>query len=429
MKGLLAALDRFTPKDSCLPKAYQGALQRYAQSGDKRLFHLDFHLSPASHDLWNFLMTEEERLHAARTSGKVIVGALKDLGTIPILVNAYTHAVAFYPDGAWWLPCFKEQSTNLLFVADSLGAGEGFCPVRAMLGAFEMGCHFPIPDVMFCSTGAICDDFKAIAQRLVERGHPIHFWEMPHVREVQSDEPSLELSNGLRVPMLARDVVQDELCRISKILDQQTGEAISEEKLHAAIVRSNRVRALLARIRASALPSLERLICEMMALHYCSDFECCEAVLARVADEAENLKADAHLKPVYWINPVADVRAMNLLEEAGGRLCGTDFMFTHALSPLDEGLSPFDTLARMALADPMSGTIRARMMACLADAKRSGSRGIIVSRIPGASHCAFEASMLTSFSDLPVLEIEIPSLSDLVAPSLMTRLQGFVESV
>lgn len=429
MKGSLAALDALTPVDSCLPKASQGALQRHAQGGDKRLLHLEFHLSPVSHDLWNFLMTEEERLHAARKTGTLIVGALKDLGTIPILVNAYTNAVAFYPDGAWWLPCFKEQSTNLLPVADALGAGEGFCPVRAMLGAFELGCHFPIPDVMFCSTGAICDDFKAIAQRLVERGHPIHFWEMPHVRAAQPDETSIELPNGLHVPMLARDIVQDELCRMAKILDRKTGEAISEEKLHTAIVRSNRVRALLARIRASELPSLERLICEMMALHYCSDYACCEAVLARVAGDAETLSADAHLKPVYWINPVADVRAMNLLEDAGGRLCGTDFMFTHALAPLDEGLSPFDALARMALADPMAGTIRARMMACLIDAKRCGARGIIVSRIPGASHCAFEASMLSTISDLPVLEIEIPSLTDLVAPSLMTRLQGFIESI
>ncbi|MEI7948457.1 MAG: 2-hydroxyacyl-CoA dehydratase family protein, partial [bacterium] len=291
------------------------------------------------------------------------------------------------------------------------------------------GCPFPIPDVMFCSTGAICDDFKAIAQRLVERGHPIHFWEMPHVRAAQPDEPSIELSSGLCVPILARDIVQDELRHISTILDQLTGEAISEGELHAAIVRSNRVRALLARIRSSALPSLERLICEMMALHYCSDYACCEAVLARVADEAETLLADGHLKPVYWINPVADVRAMNLLEEAGGRLCGTDFMFTHALTPLDEGLSPFDTLARMALADPMAGTIRARMKACLVDAKQSGAKGIIVSRIPGASHCAFEAAMLSTISDLPVLEIEIPSMTDLFAPSLMTRLQGFVESV
>ncbi len=429
MKGSLALLDGQAPKDSCLPKAYQGALQRHAQSGDRRLLHLDFHLSPASHDLWNFLMTEEERLHAARRSGTLIIGALKDLGTIPILVNAYSDAIAFYPDGAWWLPCFKEQTTNLMPAADAAGAGEGFCPVRAMLGAFELGCHFPMPDLMFCSTGAICDDFKALAQRLVERGHPIHFWEMPHVREASADEATLELSNGRRVPALLRDVVQDELLRIANILDQKTGETMSEERLHEAIVRSNRVRRSLARIRASALPSLERLVCEMMAIHYCSDYTCCEAVLARVAEEADTLKAEAHLKPVYWINPVADVRAMNLLEAAGGQLCGTDFMFAHALEPLDETLAPFDTLARMALADPMAGTIRARMVASLLDAKRCGARGMIVSRIPGASHCAFEASMLSTISDLPVLEIEIPSLSDFFVPSLMTRLQGFIESI
>jgi 2-hydroxyglutaryl-CoA dehydratase, D-component len=429
MKGRLTALDEMSPLDSSLPRAYQGALGRHAQAGDRRLLHLDFHLSPAAHDLWNFLLTEEERLRAARQAGRLIVGALKDLGTIPVLVNAYPNAVAFYPDGAWWLPCFKEQRTELLPVADALGAGEGFCPVRAMLGAFELGCHFPMPDVMFCSTGAICDDFKAIAQRLVERGHPIHFWEMPHVRAAQPDEPSLELATGLRVPTVLYEVVQDELRRIASILDPLTGHPLRDKALHAAIVRSNRVRRALSVIRASALPSLERMICEMMALHYCSDYACCEAVLTRVAEEAVTLTADVRLKPVYWINPVADVRAMNWVEEAGGRLCGTDFMFSHALAPLEETRAPFDTLARMALADPMAGTIRARMATCLAEAKRSGARGLIVSRIPGASHCAFEASMLSTISDLPLLEIEIPSLADFCAPSLMTRLQGFIESI
>jgi hypothetical protein len=428
MKGPLSLFDTYAPKASCLPKASQGLLQRHAQGGDKRLLHLSFHLSPASHDLWNFLMTEEERLHACRKAGTLIVGALKDLGTVPVLVNAYANVVAFYPDGAWWLPCFKEQSTNLLSVADALGVGEGFCPVRAMLGAFETGCHFPIPDLLFCSTGAICDDFKAIAQRLVERGHPIHFWEMPHVREAHAGEPALELQNGLRVPVLLQEVVLDELRQIAALLSAYTGERMDDEKLRLAIRRSNHIRGLLSRIRASALPSLERLVCEMMAMHYCSDYACCEAVLAQVAEEAETLKPDERLKPVYWVNPVADLRAMNLLEEAGGRLCGTDFMFTHALSLLDEAVDPFDTLARMALADPMAGTIRARMQACLADAKRCGAKGIVVSRIPGASHCAFESAILASLSDLPLLEIEIPSLTDPCEPSLMTRLQAFIEA-
>jgi len=222
--------------------------------------------------------------------------------------------------------------------------------------------------------------------------------------------------------------VKDELRRIAGKLDARTGELLNEEKLRAAIRRSNRVRHLLARIRASALPSLERLVCEMMAIHYCSDYELCEAVLSRVAEEAETLVPDPGLKPVFWINPVADVRVMNLLEEAGGRLCGTDFMFSHALSPLEETGDPFDTLARMALSDPMAGTTRARMKRCLEEAKRCGAKGIIVSRIPGASHCAFEASMLASLSDLPLLEIEVSSLTDSYAPALMTRLQGFMES-
>ena len=428
MKGSLALLDACTPAHSCLPPPYQGDLQRHVEGGDLRLGHLAFHLSPASHDLWNFLMTEEVRLQDMRRSGTLLVGALKDLGTLPILVNAYQKAIAFYPDGAWWLPCFKEQRTPLLPVAEALGAGEGLCPVRAMLAAFELGCHFPIPELLFCSTGAICDDFKALAQRIVERGHPIHYWEMPHVREAEEGEASLVLPSGLRVPILLRDIVRDELRRVAGILTQHTGEQLTEESLREALRRSNRIRRLLARIRHSALPSLERLVCEMMALHYCSDFARCEAILTRLAEEADRLPVDSRLKPVFWINPVADLRAMNLLEEAGGRLCGTDFMFGHALSPLEETGDPFDTLARMALSDPMAGTTRVRMRNCLEAAKRSGAKGIIVSRIPGASHCAFEASMLASLTDLPLLEIEVASLTDSYAPALMTRLQAFMET-
>ena len=61
---------------------------------------------------------------------------------------------------------------------------------------------------------------------------------------------------------------------------------------------------------------------------------------------------------VFWVNPVADLRAMNLLEECGGRLCGSDFMFCHALDEIPEDLEPLEALARMALADPMVGPVR-----------------------------------------------------------------------
>ena len=59
---------------------------------------------------------------------------------------------------------------------------------------------------------------------------------------------------------------------------------------------------------------------------------------------------------VFWVNPVADLRVMNLLEDAGGRVCGTDYMFCHALDPIPTDLPPLEALARMALADPMVGS-------------------------------------------------------------------------
>ena len=54
----------------------------------------------------------------------------------------------------------------------------------------------------------------------------------------------------------------------------------------------------------------------------------------QVARAAPKVAPDA--VGVFWVNPVADLRVMNVLEACGGRLCGTEFLFTHALDPLDE---------------------------------------------------------------------------------------------
>ena len=139
------------------------------------------------------------------------------------------------------------------------------------------------------------------------------------------------------------------------------------------------------------------------------------------------MTCDASRKPVYWINPVADIRMMNVLEDAGGRLCGTDFMFTHALAPLDETAPPLRSLAAMALQDPMTAPTSERMRRCIQDAHSLGAQGIIVSRIPGASHCAFETLALERLTALPILEIEIAPVTDPYAPSIATRLQAFLE--
>ena len=135
---------------------------------------------------------------------------------------------------------------------------------------------------------------------------------------------------------------------------------------------------------------------------------------------------------VFWVNPVADLRAMNLLEDCGGRLCGTDYMFCHALDEIPEQMDPMRALAMMALADPMVGSALDRADRICRDISVYGAEAVVVSRIPGASHCAMEgtviADVVRSRLGLPVVEIEVPPLSDAVLPSLRTRLAALAET-
>ncbi|MHC4440786.1 MAG: hypothetical protein ACYS3S_25840, partial [Planctomycetota bacterium] len=106
---------------------YGGPLSRHVEDGDQRLLKLRYDNSAAALRLWNFLLTEEDRLHEARTAGRKIVGTMKDLGTVPVMTYCFENIVAFYPDGAWWIPCVMELGAGLLQIADSLGIDESFC--------------------------------------------------------------------------------------------------------------------------------------------------------------------------------------------------------------------------------------------------------------------------------------------------------------
>jgi hypothetical protein len=136
--------------------------------------------------------------------------------------------------------------------------------------------------------------------------------------------------------------------------------------------------------------------------------------------------------PVFWVNPVADLCTMNLLEEVGGRICGTDYLFGHALDEIPTQVAPLEALAQTALADPMVGSTADRAARIVADARRFGARAVVISRIPGASHCAFEGGIigdeLRRSLGLPVLEIEVPPITDALRPTLRTRLEALVET-
>lgn len=425
--------------------SYGGPLCRHLDDGDARLERLQFDNSPAALRLWNLLLTEEDRLGQARTGGQTLIGVMKDLGTSAVLAWSLPDVVAFYPDGAWWTPCIMEHNSRLLAVADSLGVDESFCPVRAMLGAFVTGEHFPIPDLLVSSVGAVCDDFSAIAGRLEGLGHPIVWWEMPRRREPDPGEAYVSLPGGQVAPEEQVRIVERELRRVGGIMARSAGGQLSEAALAEGIRRANRLRACLGELRELVfmadpcpLPALELLIAEMLAIHYCSDYDESLAVLCdlraevrrRVADGLGVLESGA--VRIFWVNPVADLRMLNLVEEVAGRICGADNMVLHAIDLIPEDLPPFEALARSALADPMVGSSVARAERICREVRRFGAEAVVVSRIPGASHCATEGAVIRdlvrSRLDLPVVELEVPSVCDAVGPASRTRLQALVET-
>lgn len=426
--------------------SYGGRLSRHICDGDFRLRNLVFDNSAASLRLWNFLLTEEERLAQARTSGKKIVGAMKDLGTVPVMAYSLPDLVAFYPDGAWWTPCIMELSAGLLGVADALGIDESFCPVRAMLGAFETRAHFPIPDLLTCSVGATCDDFSAIAQRLEGMGHPIFWWEAPLRRNPDPGENPVRLPGGFAAPATQLEFVEEELQRVRNALSELSGHSLDDDTLAAGIREANRVRAILNELRELAytcepcpMPALEMLIAEMVAIHFCSDREEAHEVLQGLVDEVKHRAREGKgvlpkgAARIFWVNPVADLRAMNLLEECGGRICGSEYLFSHALDQIPQDIPPMSALAQMALADPMTGEAGDRADRIVKDIERFNAEGLIISRIPGASHCATEGDIIResvqSKMDLPVVEIEVPPLSDAVRAQIGNRLEALVETI
>lgn len=422
--------------------SYGGPLRRHVAAGDTRLLRLAFDNSPAALRLWNLVLSETDRLFAAQRGGSKIIGAMKDLGTVPLLAYAVPNTVAFYPDATWWEPCLMGNSTADLAHAQRLGIDETFCPVRAMLGAFATLEHFPQPDLLTCSAGGICDDFSAIAQRLAGTGQRLFWWEIPTRRAPDPGEEPVVLPGGQIAPAVQVAFVRHELARVRTAIEQVTGVAITDDLLAASLHRANAVRQLLAGIRqlcfAAArcpLPALEVMLAEALALHFCSDYAEARAVLTELRDEVRQrvaagvgVLADAAVR-LYWVNPVADLRALNLLEDAGGRLVGSDFMFAHALDLIPEDLPPLEALARMALADPMVGPAADRGARIRREAAALGAEALVIARIPGGSHCGCETSAIRAALQphLPIIDLEVPSLCDAAGPAIRTRLEALCE--
>jgi len=91
-----------------------------------------------------------------------------------------------------------------------------------------------------------------------------------------------------------------------------------------------------------------------------------------------------------------------------------------------------ELLARTALADPMVGSTQERAKRIMADCRACRAEAVVISRIPGASHSAWEGASLRSIISrelgLPTLELEIPSVCDAMLPTLAGRIQALIET-
>jgi len=423
--------------------SYMRPLSSYAEDGDTRLTRLRFAPSPASLWLWNFLLSEDERLEQKAGEGKKLIGTMKDLGTIPVMAYSLPNLTAFYPDGAWWIPCIMEANAEALKAAEALGINESICPVRAMAGAIASESDFPVPDLHICAVGATCDDFSALAQFINGLGHPIHWWELPFRRKPDQAETAVEIPNGMTAPACLVTFVREQLGEIRKVLEDYAGMKLTDEMLSAGIAEANRARAVLREIREKVFASdklllspVDLLIAEMLIIHFCSDRDQCISVLDAILKEIkqrDHSEPEVDLGRVFWVNPPSDIKAMNVLEDCGLRLCGTDFMFTHAITRIPDDVPPLEALARCVLADPMCGPTGDRARFIIAESRRLGSEAIVVSRIPGASHCAFEGGIIKDLAgedlDIPVIELEIPPVCDAYEQTLRGRLEALRETI
>ena len=178
----------------------------------------------------------------------------------------------------------------------------------------------------------------------------------------------------------------------------------------------------------------------MLAIHFCSDQAEAAAVLEELLAEVRGrVRAGQGVleEPavrVFWVNPVADLRVMNLLEDAGGRVCGTEYLFCHALDTIPEDLPPMEALARTALADPMVGSPADRAeRICARRAAVRGPRRSSFRGFPVPATAAWKAALIGQIvrrqCGVPVMEIEVPPITDALEPTLRTRLEALIETV
>ena len=426
---------------------YLQPLSSYADAGDHLLSRLRFDPSPAGLRLWAFVFSETKRLFAARQAGQKIFAVMKDLGTMPVLTYALPQTTTFYADEFWWSPCLTED-TRLLDAAEALGCHDQCCYVRAALGAYELHSHFPEPDLSIAAVGSCCDDFSAIMQLIAARGHKTVFWDLPLRKDpaahIRHQEFSRNSAGQSWYQHSALDFLVQQFRRVKLSVEQVAEQPITDEMLLRSISFANRVRELVREIRDLAygtvptpLAGLETMLCEFLAIHYCSDPLQCLAVLEDLLEEVRRrVKLNQGVLPhqafrTVWAMPCTDPSILQLWEQLGGCVAGTEYLISHSRYGIRTDCAPLSALAEAALNDPCIGSTAFRAQRVLEQLRKYKAEAVIIPSIFGASHCSYEireiASAVQSECGLPVLSFEVPFSTKEVSKQVANRLGAFAE--
>lgn len=409
--------------------------QTFALYGARHLKRLSFDNSLAALRMWGFVQNETERLFRARQLGMKVVATMGDLGAVPVLVNAFSGCVPFYPDCTWWTP-FVQESKVLFDAATRLGIGDATCYSRAALGAFAKHSYFPDPDLVVASTGASCDDYSGVEQLTAGMATEMLWVESPWRKGCAA------CGGGFAVEPGTRDFLAAEYRRVVERLERLNGLRLTDADLAASVRKSNRVRVLTDRLREcgyrhGALPALEMMIVEFGCLHYYSDVDEWIAVLddllatcERRVRRGERIVAEDALR-VVWITPPADPLFLCFLEDRGARVVGSEYVINQALVAIGETGRPVEALADSFLQASLIGSSRERADIAIAQARERGAEGVVISGILGGSHCAMESHLIAGRVkeelDIPVLQFDVPEPSREINQQLGTRIDAFLE--
>ncbi len=418
--------------------------------GMRELKRLKFDNSLAALRMWGFVFNETERLFRAKQIGKKVIAVMGDLGIVPVIVQSFPDCIPFYPECCWWIPFFKE-SMELLNIASNLGTPEAACFSRAALSAFYKRCYFPRPDLVIASTGASCDDFSCIMQRVARMGYEILWLEIPFrktpvtsrltKRTSYKEEDYNRTKQGLIYHKRVEEYLIDDYQKVWQAMFRLT-RVSNPNRLIETIKKVNRIRQLVSEIEEmnlkapiAPIPALELTTIEFGNLYGYADIDEWLAIVAMIhnlvkerVEKKIGVLNEAAI-PIAWITPSADPFVLNLVEDLGCRVVATEYVINQAMVAIEEDREPFSALARAFINASLIGTSNERVRAIKELAEAKMIRGVLITGMLGASHCAMETKLIArQLKGIPVLVLDIPEPFG-INLQIRNRLEAFVEAI